>query len=584
MRKTKNCWPQPLWVFVMVALLFGRSVIPVAWCAEGNEPSETLPRQPLPAVSEGYMPPEKRDNLEDNLDFKTFTDRWRVVPPPYELNVKGKPLDPYNQNIFKGDFPIYRQDIFLNLTGVSDTLLEYRTLPTPSGVSADRAGKKSFFGEPEQFFFNQNFVLSADLFKGDTAFKPFDWRLKGTLIFNLNDLEVKENGIVNIDVRKGTARTDGIVSLQELFAEVKLADLSPNYDFVSVRGGLQPFNSDFRGFVLTDTTLGVRLFGNYESNRDQFNLAFFDRLEKDTNSGLNRFDRRDQQVLVANFYRQDFGFKGYTIQASVHYLQDDASFHFDENNFLVRPDPVGKFQPHEIDAIYYGWTSSGHIGRFNIDHAIYVVEGEDDLNPTAGRTVEIRADMAALELSYDRDWFRPKVSYFYASGDDNPTDARGDGFDAIFDNPAFAGGGFSFWNRLGVRLTGTGVTLVNRGSLLPDLRSSKEEGQPNFVNPGIHLVNAGVDIELTPKLKGILNVNYLEFDETEVLEFLLFQSPIRREIGWDLGVGIRYRPFLNNNVILLSGLSGFFPGDGFKDIYESGNMLYSAFTNMTLTF
>ena len=54
----------------------------------------------------------------------------------------------------------------------------------------------------------------------------------------------------------------------------------------------------------------------------------------------------------------------------------------------------------------------------------------------------------------------------------------------------FAGGGFSFWNRMAIRLAGTGVTLVNRGSLLPDLKTSREEGQPNFVNPGLRLASS----------------------------------------------------------------------------------------------
>jgi hypothetical protein len=38
-------------------------------------------------------------------------------------------------------------------------------------------------------------------------------------------------------------------------------------------------------------------------------------------------------------------------------------------------------------------------------------------------------------------------------------------------------------------------------SFLPDLRSSKDEGQSNFVNPGIYLYNAGADAKLLPTLK-----------------------------------------------------------------------------------
>jgi hypothetical protein len=439
-------------------------------------------------------------------------------------------------------------------------------------------------GDGTQLLLNQNLVVSADLFKGDTAFRPFDWRLKATLIGNINYLKVEQTGVVNADVRKGTDRLDGLPSLQEAFAEAKLADLSPNFDFISVRAGIQPFNSDFKGFVFSDTTLGVRFFGNYESNRDQFNLAYFNRLEKDTNSGLNRLRDRGQQVVVANFYRQDFLLRGYTTQFSVHQLWEGKSFHFDQNDFLARPDPVGSFRQHALEATYLGWTGFGHLERINIDHAFYFTRGHDTKNPIAGRNIDIAAYMAALEVSYDRDWFRPKISYFHASGDGDPLDGRGHGFDSIFDNPLFAGGGFSFWNRLGIKLTGTGVNLVNRGSLIPDLRSSKEEGQPNFVNPGLHLFNIGFDAELTPKLKGLVNVNYLRFDTTKPLKFLLFQSKVRDEIGWDLSLGVRYRPFLNNNVIILAGAAVFLPGEGFRDIFGPGDTLFHTFSNVILTF
>ncbi|HXG18544.1 MAG TPA: Ig-like domain-containing protein [Methylomirabilota bacterium] len=542
---------------------------------------ERLPRRPL-GEPEQFTPAPLEESA--GADFQAATDRWRIVPPPYEVNVKGSLWDPYNQNVLKGDLPIYGQDIFLNLTGVWDTLVEFRKLPTPSGVSSERPGSAQFLGNDSQFFLNQNWVVSADLFKGDTAFRPFDWRLKATLIGNINYLNVEERGIVNPDVRKGTDRLDGIPALQEAFAEAKLADLSPNFDFISVRAGIQPFNSDFKGFIFSDTNLGVRFFGNYESNRDQFNLVYFDRLEKDTNSGLNRLRNRDQRVLIANFYRQDFLVKGYTTQFSVHQLWEGKSFHFDQNHFLARPDPVGSFRPHALEATYLGWTGFGHIERINVDHAFYFTRGHDTKNPIAGRSIDIAAYMGAVELSYDRDWFRPKISYFHTSGDGDPIDGRGHGFDAIFDNPLFAGGGFSFWNRLGIKLTGTGVNLVNRGSLIPNLRSSKEEGQPNFVNPGLHLFNIGFDAELTPKLKGLVNVNYLRFDTTKPLKFLLFQSRVRDEIGWDLSLGIRYRPFLNNNVILLAGTAVFFPGEGFRDIYGLGNTIFHTFSNIILTF
>jgi len=66
--------------------------------------------------------------------------------------------------------------------------------------------------------------------------------------------------------------------------------------------------------------------------------------------------------------------------------------------------------------------------------------------------------MAALEVSYDRDWLRFKSSFFWASGTVIPRGRTARGFDAIVDNPLFAGGPFSFWQRQGIKLTGTTST------------------------------------------------------------------------------------------------------------------------------
>ncbi len=597
-------WPEPLPIgthAVTAAVIDGPVVL-----AEGSsvirvEYTSTLTRRPydLEEVEARGTRPMLRPE-----DYQAFTDRWKIVPPTdYEILVKPKhPLDPYNQNILKGDKPIIGQDIFLSLTGISDTLFEGRQVPVPSSVSTDDPSSIEFFGEGDQGFINQNIVLSADLYRGQTTFKPADWRARVTLVGNFNHLEVRENAAVSPNVRRGTDRSDGHLGLQELFFEKKIADLSPNYDFVSARLGVQPFVSDFRGFIFNDSNLGARLFGNLQSNRIQYNLAYFERLEKDTNSGLNIFDElRDQRVAIANLYVQDFLVRGYTAEASIHYLQDDPSLFYDANGFLARPDPIGDFQPHKIEATYLGFAGFGHVGRWNVDHAFYYVFGDDSLNPIAGSdpigggvgsggarpgddSVDISAGMAAFELSYDRDWYRPRIGYFWASGDDDLFDRDANGFASIFANPNFAGGGFSFWNRLGIRLAGTGVGLVHRGSLTPDLNSSKDEGQPNFVNPGLHLATVGLDVELTTRMKLILTGNYLRFDETETLEGVLFQGDIDREIGFDLSAGARYRPYLNNNVIVLMGAAVFVPGQGFEDIYEDDSLLFQLFTNLTLTF
>jgi len=368
-------------------------------------------------------------------------------------------------------------------------------------------------------------------------------------------------------VRRGTNRTDTHFSLEEAFGEVKLKDVSENYDFVSLRAGIQPFVSDFRGFIFSDNNLGARLFGNFASNRYQFNVAYFSMLEKDTNSGLNRFDTRHQNVYVANLFRQDFLTKGYTIQASLHFNDDRRSVEFDRNGFLVRPALIGDVRPHSVKVGYLGLSGDGHLGRLNLTHSYYYVMGRDDRNPIAGRSVRVKSHMAAVEASVDKDYLRFRGSFFWAQGDSDPRDAKATGFDAIFDDPNFTGGQFSFWNRQGIRLTQTGVGLVHPNSILPSLRSSKTQGQANFVNPGIFIYNAGLDVEVTQRVKAVFNVNYLRFHRTEPLEYILFQNRIRKEIGFDYSLGVAYRPLLINNLTFTFGAALLRPGRGFRDIY-----------------
>jgi hypothetical protein len=534
--------------------------------------------------------------------FNVVPNRWALEQPDYRRYapageyIYAKPhwYDPFNRNRFKGDEPIWPavlgQQAFFNFTGSETTFIDGRKVPVPSDVSAARPGSNAFFGRGEQFFLDQTFRFTFDLFHGDASFRPVDWRIRVTPEVSLNYLDVRELGIVGPDVRAGTTRLDSHVGFQEAFVEYKLHDLSPNYDFVSVRAGIQEFNADFRGFLFVEEQPGLRVFGDLKNDRIEYNAAYFNFLEKNTNSGLNTFSRRDQQVMLGNVYIQDFFFPGYTAEFLGAYNKDDGGLHYDDNGFLVRPAPVGNVInqgvgaiPHSIQVGYFGWLGSGHIKRINITHAFYEAAGKDSFNPIAGRPVTVNAQMAAVELSLDRDWIRYRISSFYSSGDNNPRNGRANGFDAIVDLPSFAGGLFSFWNREGIRLLGSGVSLTTDGSLLPNMRSNKNEGQANFVNPGIFLVNVGTDIDITPKLKGFVNFNYLRFMRTEPLEFVLFQSPIRHNIGEDLGVGVTYRPPLSENIILTGGASMLQPGQGFRDIY-TGRTLFSVFGSAKLTF
>jgi hypothetical protein len=563
-------------------------------------PASVIPRAPAEindslyrelsrhGINDGSVVPPMLRLSPDDVVYLPKPDRWNTSMPDYRRYpndprspyVLGHWYDPFNRNKYKGDYPVLTNILgprtFFNFTGSSTTALDGRRLPTPSNQGSVNPGSDNFFGDGGQFFLAQVFRLSFDLFKGDAAFRPIDWQVRITPAFNLNYLATQENGIVNANVAKGTNRFDEHIGLQEAFVEVKLKDLSPNYDFISVRAGIQQFSSDFRGFIFADENNGVRVFGNLRSNRFQYNAAFFDLLEKNTNSGLNTFQRRYRQVGVANLYIQDAGFKGYTTEFSFDWSNDDPTVHYDDNGFLVRPAPIGTSVAHSVRSYYIGWTGDGHIGRIDVDHAFYQALGHDSFNPLAARRVDINAQLAALELSIDEDWLRFRGSFLYASGDANPRgpkDRIARGFDSIVDNEAFAGGSFSFFNREGIRLTGTGVGLTSPDSFLPDLNSSKDEGQSNFVNPGIYLANAGVDAKLTPTLKMVTNVNYLRFVRTEPLELLLFQNPIRHGIGVDASTGVIWRPPLSDNIIITGGIAVLPPALGLREIYQSKTLL-----------
>ncbi|HMJ91143.1 MAG TPA: hypothetical protein VK530_15075, partial [Candidatus Acidoferrum sp.] len=262
-----------------------------------------------------------------STNFVAMTNRYRVPFVPWRRYTSGDietPYahekaflwHPYYQSVLKGDAPILGQDIFLNLTASTATEVEFRRIPTPSGISSARPGSGEFYGHSEQWSVQNNVSFALDLFEGETVFKPVEWAVRIQPVYNINHVDVEETTVVSPDPRgydrSYVERTKDFIALQEAFVEVHLRDLSVNYDFAAARVGNQTFNSDFRGFIFNNTDLGARVFGNYDNNRWQYNAAAFDMREKDTYSELNSLDQRDQRVAIFNVYRQDVIWKGYT--------------------------------------------------------------------------------------------------------------------------------------------------------------------------------------------------------------------------------------------------------------------------------
>ena len=172
---------------------------------------------------------------------------------------------------------------------ISNSVVEPRSTPVPVGIQTGSPGSDDVFGGTDQFFGSQTLIASASLIKGNTAFKPPGSRVPLRLRTITTIAPGRRRIASSTPIRpKGTTRTDTIsLASQEAFVDYHIRNVSDRYDFDSIRIGIQPFSTDFRGFLFQDNQLGIRLFGNRDNNRCQYNLAWFRRLEKDTNSGLN---------------------------------------------------------------------------------------------------------------------------------------------------------------------------------------------------------------------------------------------------------------------------------------------------------
>lgn len=540
-------------------------------------------RQPKSAESHGINPPP----AELPRISLPVPDRWRLLDDLGLLQQRW--YDPYNQNTLKADKPVH-DDWFFNLSLTSDTVIEPRRLPTPVGAqSSSRPGSIDIFGAGRQTLLNENLIVGLVYYKGDTTFKPPDIEFRLTPVFNYNRTEVDETRLLNIDpARNSSTRKDDHVGIQELFADFHLRNVSEHYDFDSLRVGIQPFSNDFRGFLFNDLPVGIRLFGTRDNNIFQYNLGLFRRLEKDSNSGLNDIeaDFRKDDIFVINLYWQDMPEPGYTSQFSLLHNRnrENTEVFYDNNGFIARPASLGTERLREYDVTYLGYAGDGHWGRLNVSAQGYYAFGEENLTVFSDRQSDIDAGMLAAEFSIDSDWKRWRFSIMYASGDKDPFDDKSNGFDAVVENPLFAGADTSFWIRQGVpNIGGGGVALSTRNGILNNLRSSKEHGQSNFTNPGLLLFGIGGDFDLTPESRLSFNLNRLRFAETAVLEIARNQAPVDEAIGLDASVAYIWRPLMSQNVILRLSAATLLPGKGYKQLFGDEKP-YSLLANIVLAY
>ena len=193
--------------------------------------------------------------------------------------------------------------------------------------------------------------------------------------------------------------------------------------------------------------------------------------------------------------------------------------------------------------------------------------GEDAFNPVAGRRVHVNAQMAAVELSSDRDWFAIALPLFIlpaiSATRRSRTDGRARGFDSISMSFPFAGGVFSFWNREAIRLAGSGRSAHSREPA--SQHALQQRRRPvQFRQSRIFLVQCRRRFRHHSQTQRFCQCKLLALPTHRATGASLFQLPIRHTIGTDLGIGVQYRPPLCENIVLTGGRSALVPGQDSK--------------------
>ena len=235
----------------------------------------------------------------------------------------------------------------------------------------------------------------------------------------------------------------------------------------AIRVGIQPFSFDFRGFLFQDQQLGVRLFGNRDNNRFQYNLAAIWRLEKDTNSrpqqhppdAAQRLDP-PRQPLPPGFpvRRPD--------QPGEPHLEHQPRARRDRGRRQRLPGPPGADRQSARAQLRRRLSrlQRRRPDRPDQPHRLGLRRCSAGTGTTSSpaRPAKIRSFFLAAEPSYDFNWIRLRGAALFASGDGDPFDDVEGGFDAIFENPIFAGADTSYWIRQTIPFAGGGRAVSHQ--------------------------------------------------------------------------------------------------------------------------
>jgi hypothetical protein len=503
---------------------------------------------------------------QNPAEIKPVATRWRTYDlqghPEFTFHI----YDPYHQNILKADYPL-RGNWFLELNAFNNVVYKSRRNLDFSAVFADQITAGTLTFVPHNQFLNENILFGAQIQHNDDTFVPSNFK------FRVNGVTDAKRGINAFNDGSNTSSHlfDAFVDVQ-LFDFGERADAHSNYDLLFLRGGLQGFKSEFHGLIFNDAGLGGRVFGELKKNRLRYDFAYFKLFQKNAVSGFIDFSAPSRhQVAIARFSWDDL-VAGWNSEWTFHYNRDHRTV----------AGTGGAVLPGNLDTYYTGATFNGHLGRITFNPAIFGVFGHAD---AAQSGTVVRHSVAAwtglLDWQFKLDWWNFRLGYLYASGDGNPNDTRDTGFDAISDGVQLFGGPLSYWVGENIKF-GKG-DFVRANSLFPSFRGVN--GVANHINPGLHAMNAGADITISPRFDFSANLNVLAFANTGAYTNRVLIA--HRPAGVEENFFLRWRPFLseaNQNVIIDTGFSVLQPLQGLRDAFRSDRTVFSTFLAFRLVY
>ena len=319
----------------------------------------TLDDAPLGFTGRSRIVP--REVQQDN-QFIPIEDRWRIGFPQWDRYGKGHPVgddypfvqgrwwDPYNQNVLKGDYPILGQNIFLEITGTTQAFFEPRQTPTATTPFESTANpdSKDFFGRPGAVVLYAELFLIARFVPRRRRVSPRRLARQGNAGRSMSITSPSTNSPSSAPMSpRGRHARRTFCDAARMVHRKQARRLGPELRLRLHPRRLAAVHQRFSRLHLQRHSIAACACSATISPIAISSTSSTSTSRKKTRTaGSIRFAIATSKSSSPTTIGRISYSPATPRKLSFHYNHDSPTFKFDNNGFLVRPDPVGVFQPH----------------------------------------------------------------------------------------------------------------------------------------------------------------------------------------------------------------------------------------------